>query len=97
MFISQVTAGLSPQAKHYGYLFVPLDLCQQHGRVKLLAVSKLDEAISIMAAGRLHMTHTIKCILRVAGDSKNTSSIRSHLHFYVQLKFAGVFTETQAI
>ena len=57
------------------------------GLAELLAVSKLDEANSIMAAGRLQMTHTVKRILRVAGDSKNTSSIPSHSHFYGQLKF----------
>ena len=53
---------------------------------KLLVVSKLDEASLIMAAGRLHMMHTIKRILRVAGDSKSTSLIPCHLYFYVQLK-----------
>ena len=39
-----------------------------------------------MAAGRLYMTRIVKR-LKMAGDSKNTSSIPSHLHFYVQLKF----------
>ena len=52
-----------------------------------LAVSKLDEASSITAAGLLHMMHTMKRILRVVGDSNSTSLILCHLPFYVQLKF----------
>ena len=55
--------------------------CEQHGQAELLAVSVFDEASSIMAAGRLHMTHTMKDILRMAGDLKSASSIPSH--FYV--------------
>ena len=62
-------------------------MSEQRGLVELLAVSKLDEASSIMAVGRLHMTHTMKRILRVAEDSKSRSSITSHLHFNIHLKF----------
>ena len=67
--------------------FFKYSICRQHGRAKLLAVSTLDEASSIMAAERLHMTHTIKHSLRVPGDSKSTNSILCHLQIYVQLKF----------
>ena len=61
--------------------------CQQHSRAELHTVSKLDEVSLNMAAGRLHMTHTMQHILRVTGDLKNTSSIPCHLHFNVQLMF----------
>ena len=54
----------------YGGSLGPIEEhAQQHGRAELLAVFKLDEASLIMAADRLYMTHTMKRILRVVGDS----------------------------
>ena len=58
---------------------------KQHGRAELLEVSKLDEACSIIAARQLLMTHRMKRILRLTGDSKNT--IPCHLYLFVQHKF----------